>query len=156
MAVVDTGIDSSHAEFRGRPILGSNFGGDARGIGYDSDGHGTHVASIIGANRNAFGMRGVAYDASLYDYRVGPNNSEGYLPGLASDRQVATVFRQAITDNIDIINNSWGSETSVTSLTANQVNLYYKNSIAAAKAAQKNGTLFVFAAGNERRDQVDI
>ena len=152
VAVVDTGIDSSHAEFRGRPILGSNFGGDARGIGYDSDGHGTHVASIIGANRNAFGMRGVAYDASLYDYRVGPNNSEGYLPGLASDRQVATVFRQAITDNIDIINNSWGSETSVTSLTANQVNLYYKNSIAAAKAAQKNGTLFVFAAGNERRD----
>ncbi|MBT7221240.1 MAG: S8 family serine peptidase, partial [Marinovum sp.] len=96
------------------------------------------------------------YDASLYDYRVGPNNSEGYLPGLASDRQVATVFRQAITDNIDIINNSWGSETSVTSLTANQVNLYYKNSIAAAKAAQKNSTLFVFAAGNARRDQVDI
>ena len=156
VAVVDTGIDSSHAEFRGRPILGSNFGGDARGIGYDSDGHGTHVASIIGANRNAFGMRGVAYDASLYDYRVGPNNSEGYLPGLASDRQVATVFRQAITDNIDIINNSWGSETSVTSLTANQVNLYYKNSIAAARAAQKNGTLFVFAAENEHRDQVDI
>ena len=156
VAVVDTGIDSSHAEFKGRPILGSNFGGDARGIGYDSDGHGTHVASIIGANRNAFGMRGVAYDASLYDYRVGPNNSEGYLPGLASDRQVATVFRQAITDNIDIINNSWGSETSVTSLTANQVNLYYKNSIAAARAAQKNGTLFVFAAGNEHRDQVDI
>ena len=111
VAVVDTGIDSSHAEFRGRPILGSNFGGDARGIGYDSDGHGTHVASIIGANRNAFGMRGVAYDASLYDYRVGPNNSEGYLPGLASDRQVATVFRQAITDNIDIINNSPGQRT---------------------------------------------
>jgi subtilase-type serine protease len=156
VAVVDTGIDHAHSEFKGRQILGTNFGNDARGIGYDSDGHGTHVASIIGANRNAFGMRGVAYDVSLYDYRVGPNNSEGYLPGLASDRQVSTVFRQAITDNINIINNSWGSETLVTSLTANQVNLYYKNSIAAAQAAQKNGTLFVFAAGNERQNQVDI
>jgi subtilisin family serine protease len=62
VAVVDTGIDHAHSEFKGRQILGTNFGNDARGIGYDSDGHGTHVASIIGANRNAFGMRGVAYD----------------------------------------------------------------------------------------------
>ena len=121
MAVVDTGIDASHSEFLGHRIQGTNFGNDTSGIGYESNDHGTHVASIICANRNAFGMRGVAYDASLYDYRVGPNNSEGYLSGLGPDRETAAVFQQAVIDNIDVINNSWGSETPLTTYTANRV-----------------------------------
>ena len=156
MAVVDTGIDASHSEFLGHRIQGTNFGNDTSGIGYESNDHGTHVVSIICANRNAFGMRGVAYDASLYDYRVGPNNSEGYLSGLGPDRETAAVFQQAVIDNIDVINNSWGSETPLTTYTANQVKQMYKHSIAAAKAVQKNGTLFIFAAGNDQSEQVDI
>ena len=32
VAVVDTGIDHAHSEFKGRQILGTNFGNDARGL----------------------------------------------------------------------------------------------------------------------------
>ncbi|MBT4284714.1 MAG: S8 family serine peptidase, partial [Rhodobacteraceae bacterium] len=57
VAVVDTGIDSSHAEFSGRTIYGKDFGGSTNGYADDENGHGTHVASIIGANKDAVGMR---------------------------------------------------------------------------------------------------
>ena len=96
VAVVDTGIDSSHSEFSGRTIYGTDFGGSANGYAGDEDGHGTHVASIIGANKDAVGMRGVAYDATLYSYRVA--NDSGTLSGLNSDSKKATVFNQHVTD----------------------------------------------------------
>jgi subtilisin family serine protease len=65
VAVIDTGIDAQHADFKGRAIRGTDFGGSSTGIGRDSDGHGTHVTSVIGANRNTIGKRGVAYDVDF-------------------------------------------------------------------------------------------
>ena len=48
--VIDTGIDVQHTDFRDRTIRGTDFGDSNKGIGRDSGGHGTHVASIIDAN----------------------------------------------------------------------------------------------------------
>jgi subtilisin family serine protease len=45
--VIDTGIRASHAEFGGRASVGADFVRDGRN-GVDCDGHGTHVAGIIG------------------------------------------------------------------------------------------------------------
>ena len=155
VAVVDSGIASSHAEF-GRTIYGKDFGGSTNGYGSDEDGHGTHVASIIAGDRDGSGMRGVAYEATLYDYRVA--NDAGSFVGLSGDNSLAAVFNQHVTDSIRVSNNSWGtsSGTSITSVSESTIRSSYSQAITAAKAAIDNGTLFVFAAGNDGNSQVDL
>jgi len=149
VAVVDTGIASSHAEF-GRTIYGRDFGGSTNGYGSDEDGHGTHVASIIAGDRDSTGMRGVAYEATLYDYRTA--NDAGSLVGLNGDNGKAAVFNQHVTDNIRVSNNSWGiPQVEINDVTETWLRSNYSQTITAAKAAIDNGTLFVFAAGNDGR-----
>ena len=149
VAVVDTGIASSHAEF-GRTIYGRDFGGSTNGYGSDEDGHGTHVASIIAGDRDGSGMRGVAYEANLYDYRVA--NDAGSFVGLNGDSGKAAVFNQHVTDNIRVSNNSWGiAGLEINDVTESWLRSNYSQTITAAKAAIDNGTLFVFAAGNDGR-----
>ena len=155
VAVVDSGIASSHAEF-GRTIYGRDFGGSTNGYGSDEDGHGTHVASIIAGDRDGSGMRGVAYEATLYDYRVA--NDAGSFVGLSGDNSLAAVLNQHVTDNIRVSNNSWGTSngTSITSVSEATLRSSFSKTITAAKAAIDNGTLFVFAAGNDGNSQVDL
>ena len=155
VAVVDSGIASSHAEF-GRTIYGRDFGGSTNGYGSDEHGHGTHVASIIAGDRDGSGMRGVAYEATLYDYRVA--NDAGSFVGLSGDNSLAAVLNQHVTDNIRVSNNSWGtsSGTSITSVSEATLRSSFSKTITAAKAAIDNGTLFVFAAGNDGNSQVDL
>ncbi len=57
IAVVDTGIDTKHTEFKNRIVDGYNFINNDQNP-QDDDGHGTHVAGIIAANTN--NMEGVA------------------------------------------------------------------------------------------------
>ncbi|MFQ3354624.1 MAG: subtilisin family serine protease [Paracoccaceae bacterium] len=154
VAVVDSGIDSSHLEFSGRTIYGTDFGGSTNGYAGDDNGHGTHVASIIGANKDAVGIRGVAYDATLYSYRVA--NDSGTLSGLNSDSKKATVFNQHVTDNIRVSNNSWGSSATATSYSEATLRWLYPNTISALRSAQQNGTVFVFSAGNDGKNNAQL
>ena len=147
VAVVDTGIDSTHAEFDGKTIYGYDFASSSSGYGADENGHGSHVASIIAGERDGSGMRGVAYDATLYDYKV-DNDGDIGLEALSTDSQIAAVFNRHVTDNIHVSNNSWGGSTRVNAVTTSWVTTNYSATIAAAKAAQANGTLIVFASGN--------
>lgn len=60
--VIDTGIRTSHQQFGGRAVaVFDSFGGN----GQDCQGHGTHVAGIVGGS-----TYGVAKGASLYAVRV--------------------------------------------------------------------------------------
>lgn len=147
VAVVDTGIDSSHSEFDGRTVYGKDFSTSASGYGNDEDGHGTHVASILAGDRDAAGMRGVAYDATIYDYKT-DSNGDGNLDALTTDSQMAAVFNQHVTDNIDVSNNSWAAGNIVNSYTTSTVLSDYSQTISALKSAQANGTLIVFSSGN--------
>ena len=151
VAVVDTGIDSTHPEFDGKTINGHDFANSASGYGADEQGHGSHVASIIAGERDGSGMRGFAYDANLYDYKAGSS-----LEALATDSQIAAVFNRHVTDNIHVSNNSWGSGSSITSITEVNLRALYPNTIAAMRAAQTNGTLIVFSAGNDGYFNPDI
>ena len=74
VAVVDTGIDASHQEFDGKTIYGVDYASSVSSYNEDEDGHGTHVASIIAGERDESGMRGMAYDATLYSYKVDDGN----------------------------------------------------------------------------------
>jgi subtilisin family serine protease len=62
--VIDTGIHTSHPDFEGRATGGASFVGDGRGS-EDCNGHGTHVAGIIGGK-----VHGVAKGVSLVGVRV--------------------------------------------------------------------------------------
>ncbi|KAJ7747214.1 subtilisin-like protease [Mycena metata] len=87
IGILDTGTDYTHPSLGGGfgpgfkvaggfDLVGDNYDGSNTPVP-DSDpldqcaGHGTHVAGIIGANPgNEFNISGVAYDASLYSYRI--------------------------------------------------------------------------------------
>ena len=69
VAVIDTGIDTTHSE------LDANISPDSTdivrgGALTDEDGHGTHVAGIIAAERNGLLTHGVAFDATILAIRA--------------------------------------------------------------------------------------
>ena len=154
VAVVDTGIDASHPEFDGKTIQGYDFASSATGYVSDESGHGTHVASIIAGERDAVGMRGVAYGANLFSYKT-DNDGDSGLEAISGDSSIAVIFDRHVTDNIRVSNNSWGGSTPVTSLSASWIATNRPLTIAALKAAQANGTLIVFSAGNNGNSQPD-
>jgi subtilisin family serine protease len=75
--VIDTGIRTTHQEFQGRASVAGDFAGDGQN-GNDCDGHGTHVAGIIGG-----ATYGVAKGVRLYALRVfacaGHDTSDGSI-----------------------------------------------------------------------------
>ena len=154
VGVVDSGIDATHAEFNGKTIYGKDFASSASGYGNDENGHGSHVASIIAGERDTSGMRGVAYDATLYDYKV-DNDGDIGLEGLSSDTAIANIFNQHVTDGIKVSNNSWGGSTAVTLVSEATMRAQRSSTITALRAAQNNGTIIVFASGNDSRSEAD-
>ena len=146
VAVNDTGIDENHQEFSDKTIYGTDFAGTGNAK-YDGYGHGSHVAGIIAADKDASGMRGVAYNATLYSYKIG--NNSGTLVGIDTDAEWSDVIDQHDTDNIHVSNNSWGSSTAINSVSASWINTNYSNSVASLKTAVSEGTIFVWATGND-------
>ena len=73
VAILDTGIDRNHPDLN--VADGVNCVGRDRGNWSDGNGHGTHVAGIIGAKRNGKGVVGVAPGTPLYAVKV--LNAEG-------------------------------------------------------------------------------
>ncbi|MBN1699940.1 MAG: peptidase S8 [Spirochaetales bacterium] len=78
VAVLDTGINGEHEELEGRVIAGRNVltGEDIpEGTNSDDNGHGSHVAGIIGAKGdNGKGIAGVAWDCSLMPVKIFGND----------------------------------------------------------------------------------
>lgn len=146
IAVNDSGIDASHSEFNGRTINGVDFTGITGTPNTDENGHGTHVASTIGANRDQMGMRGVAYDANLFSYKIG--NAAGSIVAVNSDASWANIIARHVIDGIDISNNSWGSSATIDTVSAAAINGGLPLSLAAFANAQTSGTIFVWANGN--------
>jgi subtilisin family serine protease len=72
VGIVDTGVDLTHEDLAGRVVESTSCVGAAgdpakcTGTAQDDQGHGTHVAGIIAANKdNGIGIAGVAPDAQL-------------------------------------------------------------------------------------------
>tara|TARA_B110000027_G_C16120231_1_gene302422 strand:+ start:133 stop:2487 length:2355 start_codon:yes stop_codon:yes gene_type:complete len=86
-------------------------------IPQDEDGHGTHVAGLIGADKDNVGMHGVAYNSTLYPIKtLTPRGSPASVAGIWT---VAWGFYLADVYNVDIINNSWGYPNSEIGVTCN-------------------------------------
>jgi len=75
--LLDTGIDLNHPDLnidsRSRSFLPDQK------TAQDDNGHGTHVAGIIGAKNNTIGTLGIAADATLIALKVLDQDGKGYL-----------------------------------------------------------------------------
>lgn len=153
VGVVDGGVEISHPEFSGRIAPGGDVvrpGGPAM---TDLDGHGTHVAGIIAANRNGVGTHGVAPLAQVLPIKwISAEDEDEETIGTYNemlDRQVQLGAR--------ISNNSWGfrtipdpdDEDSYHSTRLQDVNTADYQGIANLyRQAQQAGLVFVFSVGN--------
>lgn len=144
VGVIDSGIDASHPDltnkiYRSSPhnlstTLHRDFtdGGVSIVEPTDENGHGTHVAGIIGAqSNNGIGITGVAPYVEFVSLRVFDSNGSGSLEA------VANAINYAQQQNIPILNFSGGGKQSYPAL---------ESAIGAYEG------LFVVAAGNDDND----
>ncbi len=124
IAVVDSGIDYSHPDLSEsmldmRPYL-SQTGGNRYGYNSmdptegvrDNNGHGTHVAGIIAAQTNGYGVSGVSHGAKLISVKAADSRGDlttasavaayNYLKKVA-----AALENDPSSGGLRVVNNSW-------------------------------------------------
>ncbi len=161
VAVVDSGVDYTHPDLDGNiwrnageiaengidddrngyidDIRGWDFvASDNNPMDLDLDGHGTHIAGAIAAERNNFGITGVAPNAKIMPVRVLP------FFGSGDPNNVAAGIRYAADNGANVINLSLGNEFAP----SNVIN-------DAIQYANNKGSVVVVAAGNSGVDQPD-
>jgi subtilisin family serine protease len=105
VAVVDSGVDRSHPDLFANLVPGYDFAYDDADP-TDYEGHGTHVAGIIGARgNNGTGVTGVAWDTSLMPVQALDADGAGYT----SDIVAADTY--AATHGARIVNASFGGSS---------------------------------------------
>ncbi|NOS93447.1 MAG: S8 family serine peptidase [Cyclobacteriaceae bacterium] len=98
--------------------------------------HGTHVAGIIGADRNnEIGIKGIADNVRIMAVRAVPNGDE-------RDKDIANAIIYAVDNGAQIINMSFGKSFSPEKATVDK----------AVKYAEQKGVLLIHAAGNDGDD----
>jgi subtilisin family serine protease len=128
--VIDTGIDLDHPDLNVDVARSRSFIRDSSPD--DANGHGTHVAGIIGAEDNTIGVVGVSPGANLVAIRVLDRNGRGSN----SDVIAGVDWVAGHGSNGDVANMSLGGGVS-TALDG------------AVVAAAGTGVKFTLAAGNE-------
>jgi len=133
VAVIDTGIDYTH------PDLDLNYAGGYDYVNDDDDpmddnGHGTHVAGIIGAEDNDIGVVGVAPGVSLYAVKVLDNRGSGWISDIIAG------IDWAVENEMDVANLSLGGKGTSDALET------------AVQNAASEGVTLVVSAGNESDD----
>jgi subtilisin family serine protease len=166
LGVIDSGVYAEHLEFADGlgnkvSVVGSDYGGNNQRDNAALS-HGTMVAGVIAANRDdrnhsTFNMHGVAYNASIRVYEIPLQPSDGpYDPvGLAdldfgTDNYFASRFG-AMTDEVDIINMSFGFSGLVTDYSASAIQSRLGNTLTALRQSNRplgSRTIFVVSAGN--------
>lgn len=134
--------------------------------------HGTFVSSIAAGSKNGSGIQGVAYNAGLYvaGINTGPANPANF------DTQLSTAVLNLSNNGVKIINFSLGTDNCSNPLGSNSaqnggvpcnMNDYtaqtaagqggkYNQFATAAQTAINNGSLLIFATGNEGQPNADI
>lgn len=102
VAVIDTGVDASHPDLAGVCLPGANFS-FCMDVPTDVDGHGTQVASVIGAVHNDIGIAGAAPGVQIL-----PVKALCSLEFFVYDYQLADSIRYAADNGARVINMSLG------------------------------------------------
>ncbi|WP_406320121.1 S8 family serine peptidase [Streptomyces sp. NBC_01637] len=133
IAVLDSGVDTTHPDLAGQVVAERNFSQSASTE--DLYGHGTHVASIAAGTGAKSGgkYKGVAPGARILNAKVLNDNGSGSMS------QVIAGMEWAVAEKADVVNLSLGNEDSpgIDPMEG-----------AVNRLSAESGTLFVVAAGN--------
>lgn len=152
VGVTDVGIvNFSHTEFSGKTGSGVVFDGLESSdvpLTWEAVYHPTHVAGIAAADKNGFGMHGVAYDAGI----ASSSTIKHYYGGGFFESGSSFYDNYLTNPDIKIINNSWGS--SLYLLDEKDFNkgiayLQSDDSVIEIEKAVNNDKLLVFGGGND-------
>jgi thermitase len=133
LAIIDSGLDTSHPEFFGRTVAGYNFI-DNNTNTQDEYGHGTHVAGIAAATgNNAQGIAGLAWGVKIMPLRVLDKYGNGDYA------HVADALMWAVDHGAKIMNLSFGGPYPSVTL-ENAIYYAYSHGAAIFAAAGNYGT----------------
>lgn len=132
--IIDSGIDFDHPDLTVDAAKSKSFV-SGESSAEDENGHGTHVAGIIGAKNNTIGVLGIASGATLVSLRVLDKDGKGLLSSII--QALAYVSNNASPG--DVVNLSVGDDEGISNTLDQQV----KNTAA-------KGIYIAIAAGNEK------
>jgi len=136
VGIVDSGVQGDHPDLAGRVLGGASIQGGVvtpNGGTTDVNGHGTHVAGIIGAGINGVGIVGVAPEVTILPVRVLDSN------GVGANSDIGAGITWAADHGANVINISIGSNTNSQSVSS------------AVDYAVQRGVTVVAAAGNNHQ-----
>ena len=132
--VIDTGIDFDHPDLTVDAGLSKSFI-SGQSSADDENGHGTHVAGIIGAKNNTIGVLGIASGATLISLRVLDKDGEGLLSNIVQ----ALAYINTHASAGDVVNMSVGDDEGISTTLDQQV-----------RNTASRGVYIAIAAGNEK------
>lgn len=135
VAILDSGVDGSHADLSARMVAGWNFY-DNNSNTTDVNGHGTGVAGASSATtNNSQGVAAVAGSASIMPVRIADSAGTGYISMIA----------QGVT---------WAADNGAKVINISYNRLWtFSSVVSAAQYAKSKGALVVIAAGNNAMDE---
>ncbi|MFD0372893.1 S8 family serine peptidase [Streptomyces sp. NPDC127114] len=135
VAVIDTGVDSTLPELRGKVLPGRNFdtGGPGRVDDKDTDRHGTNMALAIAGSGADGGVKGIAPGATILPVKIGANTNFGWETTYKG-------IRYAVDNGARVIN------ISMAGLARKEVTPEWQ---ATVDYARKKGALLFAGAGND-------
>lgn len=130
VGIIDTGADLRHEDLRKAIVKQKNFVDPARDA-TDDNGHGSHVAGIVGARQNGVGVIGVAPESEVYI-------AKSFTPdGAGDEKAVLHALEWLCAEGVQVINMSFAS--------FRKSDLYERM----IKEAYAAGIILICAAGNE-------
>ncbi len=130
VGVLDTGVEMTHPDLRSNVRGGFDTIAERNEV-VDDNGHGTHVAGIIAASDNEFGVVGVAPGAEIYAVKAFDSRGQGQVSDIVQG------VEWCVQQRMNVLNMSFGTRDASRALT-----------LALEKAAEA-GMVLVAAAGND-------
>jgi subtilisin family serine protease len=145
VAILDTGIDTAHADLNVAGGKNCSTGTSYR----DGNGHGTHVAGTVGAKDNLTGVVGVAPGARLWSVRVLNNAGSGSWSSIICGIDWVTANASVI----EVANMSLGGAGTDDGNCGNSNNDALHRAVCRSVGA---GVTYAVAAGNDARNAAGV
>jgi subtilisin family serine protease len=147
--IVDSGIDMDHPDLNVDQTRSKSFIPNVTSPD-DENGHGTHVAGIIGAKNNDFGVLGIASGATLVSCRVLDKDGEGTLSSIIQALSYISVNAKAG----DVVNMSIGEDETSDILDQQVETLAAKGIYVAIAAGNDSRAADLFSPGRANADNI--